>query len=150
MRRLSFLFSSTRARCYRSMRTGRAKPKRGTTVRNSRDSSRPRGTIIGQSVRAGLVSVKGADLTVNKYVGRFHNDVSTENVKSYIEDQGVSVVELELLDTKHQRFKSFRIRFKRSQLGKVVDGEFWPEGVIVSPFFRPRVNGTNPASPNTS
>ena len=114
-----------------------------------RESSRPR-TIIGKSVRNGLVSVKGADLTVNKYVGRFHNDVTVETVRSYIEDQGVSVVELELLDTKHQRFKSFRLRFKRSQLEKVEDGEFWPQGVIVSPFFRPRVNGPNHASLNTS
>ena len=102
-----------------------------------RNSSRPR-TIIGKNVKEGLTSVKGADLTVNKYLGRFHNDVTEEGVRQFIADQGVSVVELELLDTKHQRFKSFRLRMKRSQLGLVEDDQFWPEGVIVSPFFRPR------------
>ena len=38
-----------------------------------------------------------------------------------------------------QNFKSFRLRVKRAQLDRVEDGEFWPEGVIVSPFFRPRI-----------
>ena len=50
------------------------------------------------------------------------------------------MVELETLDTKHQRFKSFRLRIKRSDLERVEDSEFWPEGVLVSPFFRPRQN----------
>ena len=90
-------------------------------------------------MKDGLVSVKGADLTINKYVGRFHNDVTEATLRSYIEDAGVSVVELELLDTKHNRFKSFRLRVKRAQLDRVEDGDFWPEGVIVSPFFRPRI-----------
>ena len=105
----------------------------------SRASSRPR-TIIGKSVRDGLTSVKGADLTVNKYIGRFHNNSTVENVRQYIEGQGVTVVELEKIDTKHHRFKSFRLRVKRTELERVEDGEFWPEGVIVSPFFRPRIN----------
>ena len=123
----------------------------GKPANRKRDSSRPR-TIIGKSVSEGLVTVKGADLTINKYVGRFHNDVVEEDIRKFIEDKGVTVVELEPLDTKHHRFKSFRLRFKRSQLDKIEDGEFWPAGVIVSPFFRPRpddrrgASGGNPSS----
>ena len=128
-----------RAGGVRQMRGGELPTNRsnGKSANRKRDSSRPR-TIIGKSVSQGLVSVKGADLTINKYVGRFHNDVVEEDVRKFIEDKGVTVVELEPLDTKHQRFKSFRLRFKRGQLDKIEDGDFWPEGVIVSPFFRPR------------
>ena len=108
-----------------------------------RDSSRPR-TIIGKSVRDGIVSVKGADLTTNRYIGRWDNEVTTDGVKEFIASQDVTVVELEELSTKHGRFKSFRLRVKKSDLASIEDANFWPEGVLLSPFFRgkdEKVNG---------
>lgn len=112
---------------------------RQNQLKKRRDVSRSRPqTIIGSSVKNGLISVKGADLTVNRYVGRFHNDAALEDVRKFIVDQGVTVVELEDLETKHGRFRSFRLRVKRIELPRIEDPEFWPEGVILSPFFRPR------------
>ena len=105
--------------------------------RESRGSSKPR-TIIGKSVNNGLVSFKGADLTVNKYIGCVHNDVTANKLRQYISDAGVTVVELEALETKHHRFQSFRLCVKRADLDRIEKAEFWPEGVILSPFFRPR------------
>ena len=87
---------------------------------NHRDSSRPR-TIIGKSVSAGLVSIKGADLTVNKYVSRFHIDTTVAALREYISQKGVEVVELEEIKTVHSRYKSFRLRVKRSELNKIED-----------------------------
>ena len=100
-----------------------------------RDFSRPR-TIIGKSVNDGLLSVKGADLTVNRYDGRWHNDTTADGVKDFISKQNVTVVELDELETKHGRFKSFRLRIKKTQLPLIEDENFWPAGVILSPFFR--------------
>ena len=106
--------------------------------------------IIGKSVKDGLLSIKGADLTVNRYVGRFHNETTTDAVRQFIVDEGITVVELEVLVTKHNRFKSFRLRVKRSDLPRIEDAEFWPTGVILSPFFRPKgegkISGDNTAS----
>ena len=51
--------------------------------------------------------MKGADLTINKYIGRIHNDVTADDVRSFLVGQNVSVIELEQLETKHNRFKSF-------------------------------------------
>ena len=116
-----------------------------------RDPSRSRPTtIIGKNVKEGLTSVKGADLTVNRYVGRFHNESTTEGVRKFIADQGVK---LEDLETKHGRYKSFRLRVKRSELAIIENEEFWPSGVILSPFFRPKrgeikVDGAIPAIPS--
>ena len=87
-------------------------------------------------MRDGLISVKGADLTVNRYVGRWHNDVTVDGVKKFISEQDVEVVELEPLKTSHGLFKSFRLRIKKPQLATIEDENFWPEGVILSPFFR--------------
>ena len=100
-----------------------------------RNASRPR-TIIGKSVNDGLMSAKGADLTVNRYVGRWHNDSTTDAVKDFISKQNVTVVELEELETKHGRFKSFRLRIKKTQLSLIENEDFWPKGIILSPFFR--------------
>ena len=96
--------------------------------------------IIGKKVNEGIVSMKGADLTINKYIGRVHNDVTLDDVRSFLVGQNVSVVELEQLETKHKRFKSFRVRVKRADLEIIEERDFWPEGVLCGSFFRPKTN----------
>ena len=105
--------------------------------RKPRDASRPR-TIIGRSVSDGLLSVKGADLTVNKYISRFHMDTTEETLRQFISQKDVTVVELDTIKTTHDRYKSFRLRVKRSDLEKIEDADFWPQGVVVCRYFRPR------------
>ena len=107
--------------------------------RASSNASQSR-VIIGKKVSEGLLSVKGADLTVNKYIGRLHNDVTTEAMRDFLVAAHVTVVELEQLETKHDRFKSFRLRIKRDDLKIVEEQDFWPEGVLCGPFFRPKTN----------
>ena len=82
----------------------------------------------------GLISIKGADLTTNKFVSRFHNDTTDEALREYITNQEVAVIELEEIKTAHGRYKSFRLRVKRSNLAHIEDGEFWPQGVILCPY----------------
>ena len=84
------------------------------------------------------MSLKGADLTVNRYVGRVHNDTTLDDLRQYISTREVSVIELEQLETRHQRFKSFRLRVKKDHLELMENEEFWPTGVLFSPFFRPK------------
>ena len=84
--------------------------------------------------------MKGADLTVNKYIGRLHNDVSIDDMRQFLEGQNVSVIELQQLLTKHDRFKSFRLRVKRDDLKIMEERDFWPEGVLCGPYFRPKTS----------
>lgn len=107
--------------------------------RGSSNASQSR-VIIGKKVNEGLLSVKGADLTVNKYIGRLHNDVTIEGMREFLDSQKVTVVELEQLETKHDRFKSFRLRVKRDDLKIIEEHDFWPEGVLCGPFFRPKAS----------
>jgi hypothetical protein len=88
---------------------------------------------------------------VNKYLGQVNNSVSLEMVQEHITAKDVSIVELEQLNTKHSRFKSFRLRVKRNDLSKVEDPNFWPQNVILKPFFRGKTpntknDGSNAAS----
>ena len=112
---------------------------RTQSKRGSSNASQSR-VIIGKKVNEGLLSVKGADLTVNKYIGRLHNDVTSEAMRDFLVAQNITVVELEQLETKHNRFKSFRLRVKRDDLEKIEQHDFWPEGVLCGPFFRPKAN----------
>ena len=144
--------STSGQRSFAPIKTGGPKrqprPEERRNKSRQRDFSRPR-TIIGKSVNDGLFSVKGADLTVNRYVGRWHNDTTIDGVKEFITKQNVSVVELVDLETKHERFKSFRLRIKKTQLPLIEDENFWPAGVILSPFFRgkdEKQTGTGAAS----
>ena len=107
--------------------------------RGSSSASQSR-VIIGKKVNEGLLSMKGADLTINKYVGRVHTDVTTENVREFLTSHKVNVVELEQLETKHDRFKSFRLRVKRDDLKIIEEHDFWPEGVLCGPFFQPKAS----------
>ena len=84
--------------------------------------------------------MKGADLTINKYIGHVHNDVTTENVREFLASHKVDVVELEALQTKHNRFKSFRLRVKRDDLEIIEEQDFWPKGVLCGSYFRPKSN----------
>ena len=88
--------------------------------------------------------MKGADLTINKYIGHVHNDVTTENVCEFLDSHKVNVVELEQLETKHNSFKSFRLRVKRDDLEKIEEQDFWPKGVLCGSYFRPKGNEERP------
>ena len=109
----------------------------------TRDASRSR-TVIGKKVSNGLISLKGADLTVNRYIGRVHNDTTLDDLREYISSRNITVIELEQLETKHQRFKSFRLRVKKDDLEHMEDEEFWPHGILFSPFFRPKNSEERP------
>jgi hypothetical protein len=97
-------------------------------------------TIVGKNVSKGFMSFKGADLTVQRYIGRV--DISTDigTVKNHLTENGVAVIEFEELKTIHSRFKSFRLRLKRSELTIIEKPEFWPDDVIVRPYYRAKVS----------
>ena len=72
-------------------------------------------------------------MTINKYIGRVHNDVTTENVRKFLDSHKVNVIESEQLETKHNRFKSFRLRVRRDDLEKLKNKTFGQRGFSVDP-----------------
>ena len=114
------------------------------------DDQRRRGnsksrTIIGQKVSAGLLSFKGVDQTVTKYVGHVANSASIEDVRKWLESENeigsVSVVNLEELVRRHTLWKSFKVTIKREDKKTVENPMFWPKGVVARPFFHPKAAG---------
>ena len=99
---------------------------------------------MGKKVSAGLINWRGADLTANFYVGNFSTQVSPNDVKAGIEQQGVDVVELNELKLRHSRFKSFKLCIRKKDIDTIKMEEFWPEGVVLRKFFH-RQNPDGPA-----
>ena len=121
-------------------------PSSGEKKSRERSTTRkPSSVIIGTSVSAGRISLKGADLTVAKYIGYLDNTTRVEDIRELLDEHGVEVVSLEPIPQKHDRFKSYKLVVKKSQLSIVEDGKLWPEGVVVGRFWSPK-----PKNPSTS
>ena len=103
------------------------------------DSSARRGkknaVVIGKKVSGGEMSWRGADLTVPRYIGRVALGTPTDDVKSLLVDNGVDVVSLEPLTLKHNRFLSYKLVVKKSQLPLIENPDLWPEGVMVGRWW---------------
>ena len=104
--------------------------------------------VIGTSVNAGRISLKGADLTVAKYIGYLDNETQPEDIRALLDEHQVETISLDPIPQKHNRFKSFKLVVKKSQLSIVEDGKIWPEGVLVGRFWSPK--STNPSSSETT
>ena len=94
--------------------------------------------IIGQNVNSGVVSWRGADLTVSRYIGRVALNTTAEEISSWLESKNVDVVSIEAIPTKHQCFSSFKLVIKKAHLETISERDFWPMGVLVGPWWPPK------------
>ena len=111
---------------------------------NAQHSKRERNSsiVIGKSVNTGLMSWKGADLTVARYIGRVAFGTSTAEIRTSLEARDVDVVSLEAIETKHERFASFKLVVKKSQLELIKKDTFWPDGVVVGRWWSAKSTST--------
>ena len=105
---------------------------------NKRDRNSP--IVIGKNVTAGLMSLKGADLTVARYIGRLALGTTPEQIQTSLEERSVDVVSCEAIPTKRPApsFSSFKLVVKKSQLPIIEKDDFWPDGVIVGRYWSPK------------
>ena len=92
---------------------------------------------------SGVVSWRGAPLTVDCYIGRVDLEATKEEVKAFITSKSVDVVDIEENATRHQRFKSFKLVIKKVDYEKLDNRDEWPEGVVFRRFWRPRNAGAD-------
>ena len=124
-------------------RTSRPVVKHGSqsNPRSGSKARKPFNLVVGKKVNDGLLSLRGADLTVSFYVGQIDNAVVVNDLRTFIEGQNVKVVELEELERKHNRFKSFRLCIRKRDIESIKDADFWPEGIVLRKFFRKHNDG---------
>ena len=99
--------------------------------------------VIGKSVNTGVLSWKGADLTVARYIGHVAVGVTADEIKSSLEAKGVDVVSLEPISMKHSRFLSFKLVLKKMHLPIIEDENFWPASVVIGRYWSPKTTSTS-------
>ena len=105
---------------------------------NRRHTNKNTSIVIGKNVNSGVVSWRGADLTVARYIGRVAIGTTAEEIRASLESRGVDVISIEAIKTKHTRFASFKLVIKKSQLEIIEKDDFWPHGVIVGHWWSPK------------
>lgn len=113
---------------------------------NKRDRNSP--IVIGKNVNSGLMSIKGADLTVARYIGRLALDTTAEQIRASLVERKVDVVSCDPIPSRrnHPSFTSFKLVVKRSQLPIIERDDFWPDGVIVGRYWAPKTTETDAAA----
>ena len=71
------------------------------------------------------------------FVGGCGLQTSADEISNYCRDNDVIVKKCESIETKSEWYKSYKISIDASIRDKLLDAEFWPEGIFVRKFFRP-------------
>jgi hypothetical protein len=72
------------------------------------------------------------------FVYRVQDGNSSEDIKGYINDNHVDVRDIEQTSKEGSKFLSFKVTIRASDMQKVLQPDFWPCGVCVRRFWRPR------------
>ncbi len=72
------------------------------------------------------------------FVFRIEHGYTVEDIKKYVIDSNIVVREIEQTSKDESTFMSFKVTIKASDMNAVLQPEFWPMGVCVRRFWRPR------------
>ena len=75
----------------------------------------------------------------NIYVGGCGLATTSNGLMKYCEGNGIHLKNVETLNCRNPRFKSFKIQIEYNEKETVLDPQFWLSGIIVRPFRFPRI-----------
>ena len=111
----------------------------GGTILSSKatNGTHPRRNIIKGRRNSGS-EISGGDRILDIYVGGCNNGCTVENVTSYCNKNGIVIKKCELLTSASEWTKSFKVSATQDDREKLLDGDFWPQGIYVRKFFKAR------------
>jgi len=80
------------------------------------------------------------------YTGRWGLNTAVCDIRSLLEEHGVSIMNIEVLKTMHSKFRSFKFECDVKFSSIVLSSELWPEGVTIKRFFEPRKTASTSVS----
>lgn len=95
--------------------------------------------IVGSKQTKDNETIKSAVRVADIYVGNCDLEATPETVSEYIhKEMDIVVQKCELLASKNQNSKSFKVTLKLNDRQKLLSSEVWPEGIICRKFYSPR------------
>ena len=116
------------------------RPFPGGSITTNKPNNRRRSASMYDSARTGkdgeeLILCADVDLVV----GGVSKDATEDQLKSFITDNGITVIEMEKLTKNEEaRTNAFRIRVKASDFDKAMKPEVWPYRVGVRHYIPPK------------
>lgn len=118
-------------------------------VRNqSGNYQRKRNSTVYGSAPARATGFQSADRVLDVFVGGCGLESDAGQIKSHCESSGINVKNCVNLDSRSEWSKSYKISVNLPDRDKLLDPTFWPSGIFVRKFYKPRSardNRRNPA-----
>jgi hypothetical protein len=83
-------------------------------------------------------SLRGAPCRTDLFIFRLEQSTTLEEVKKYVSDKSVDVIEIECRSSDEAQYKSFRLNIDSGDLDTVMSSSFWPTGVGCRKYFHKR------------
>lgn len=97
--------------------------------------------LVGK--KQGTTTLKAAQENVELFVFRIHKDVDDAELRDYIERENVDIQELECISHGDAIKKSYKLTIIKENEDKVLNENFWPEGIACRKFYRQRTKFNN-------
>ena len=99
---------------------------------------RKRNSTVYGSAPAQANGFQSAIRVLDVFVGGCGLESDADQIKSYCVSLGVDVKSCVHLDSRSEWSKSFKISVNLPDRDKLLDPTFWPSGVFVRKFYKPR------------
>lgn len=114
-------------------------------IRNQNDN-RSAGTrmnpVVGKSqVQSGLRVTPSPDRDL--FVYRVHKENTLEKLKDFITSRNVPVRNIERTSHNESKYNSFKLTVSADDIGRVLDPQFWPQGICVRRWKKERQNNND-------
>ena len=102
-------------------------------------SSRRRNVLGSGAANPGLST---APRVLDIFVGGCNNTATEENLKNFVSSKGINCLKCSILPSKSEWRKCFKITVNASERDQLLEANFWPQGITVGKYFKPRNNNS--------
>ena len=104
-----------------------------------RPNARPkRNSNVFGTAPAGSSGLLSASRVLDVFVGGCSLECDATGLKTYCESSGIEVKACVSLESRSEWSKSFKISVDLANRNKLLEPEFWPNGIFVRKFYKPR------------
>ena len=93
--------------------------------------------------RTSVTGLSGVERVFDLFVGGCNVDTCTEDIKDYCKNLEVNLKKVEILETKSDWYRAFKISMLQSDREKLMMPDSWPQGVFVRKYFKARLGRGN-------
>ena len=126
----------TSPRQVKKLRREQAKDERRTGMKSTGARPKSRPTIIRGT--RGHCTLRAGPVTRELFVFRVHPDHNEDDIKSFLNDEGVDVTPIERVSSDSSYTHSFHFVIKLLDADHVFKQDFWPDGICCRRFFHRR------------